>query len=421
LFVASVAPDVGGLDGNDRNQNHRQRNVQESKPVSAAADTLLNRAAALVPALAANEAATSNARSVPPETIAAYHDAGILRVMQPRRFGGHQESFGVFAHIVETLAEGCAASAWVYAVLAEHQWIIACMNERAQADVWGDTPDAVASSSLAPRVTATRTAGGWLLSGRFPFSSGCQHAQWAILGARAEDAAGNAPTRYMLVPMREIEIVDDWHVLGLRGTGSCTLRVEGAFVPEHRTALLADLNAGTTEGAALLPEYSLLRAPRGFLVPFSLPNVLFTLARRALALVPAVQRVRISRGVQAVATSEVAQLRLGEASALIDAGVLLMRARREQSIAALEAGAPITIEDVARNRRDVAFAADLARRGVETLVEVSGSNAVYDADALQPLLRDVLTIATHIVVSRQAAMVPYGRLLLGLPPGAGEA
>ena len=389
--------------------------------MSATADTLLSRAAALVPVLAARESAANEARSVPSETIAAYRDAGLLRVMQPRRFGGHEESFGLFARIVETLAEGCSASAWVYAVLGEHQWIIACMNERAQIDVWGNTPDAAASSSLAPRVTATRASGGWRLSGRFPFSSGCHHAQWAILGTKAEDAAGNAPTRYMLVPMHEIEIIDDWHVLGLRGTGSCSLRVDDVFVPEHRTVLLADLMAGTTEGAALLPEYSLLRAPRGYLVPFSLPNVLFTVARRALTLVPAVQRVRISRGVQAVASSEVVQLRLGEASAMIDAAVLLMRTRRDQSIAALESGAPITADDVARNRRDVTFAADLARRGVETLVEVSGSNAVYDADALQPLLRDVLTIATHIVVSRHGAMVPYGRLLLGLPPAPGEA
>ena len=389
--------------------------------MSTIADTLLSRAAGLVPALADRAAAASSARSVPDETIAGYRNAGILRVMQPRRFGGFQESFGVFARIVETLAEGCAASAWVYAVLGEHQWIIACMNEQAQVDVWGDTPEAVASSSLAPRVTALRTTGGWRLSGTFPFSSGCRNAQWAILGARAEDAAGNTPTRYFLVPIPEVEIVDDWHVLGLRGTGSCSLRVRDVFVPEHRTVLLRDLMEGTTPGAAILPEYPLVRAPRGYLVPFSLPNVMFTLARRALTLVPAVQRTRISRGVQAVAASEVVQMRLGEASAAIDAAVLLMRIQRAQAVAAVDAGVTIMPDDVARARRDVAFAADLLRRGVDTLVEISGSNAVYDTDPLQPLLRDVLTIATHTVVSRQGAMVPYGRILLGLPPTAGEA
>jgi len=377
--------------------------------LSTVAQTLLTHAADLIPTLAAREAAASAARFVPDETIADYHRTGILRTMQPRRFGGYQASFDVFSRIVETLAEGCAASAWVYAVLAEHQWIIACMPEQAQIDVWGDTPDAVASSSLAPREAAQCTGGGWRLSGRFPFSSGCRHAQWAIIGARADDGV-----RYMLVPMEQIEIVDDWHVLGLRGTGSCSLLLTDVFVPDHRTILLRDLLDGTTPGALILPDYSLLRAPRGYLAPFSLPPVMFTLARRALDLVPATLRTRISRGVLEVAASEVVQMRLGEAAAAIESAVLIMHTRRAESIALLESGGAITAEAVARNRRDVTFAAEQVRRGMEALTEVSGARSVYDADPLQGLFRDVATIATHIVVSRQGAMVPYGRLMLGL-------
>ncbi len=383
--------------------------------MSIIAHTLLTQTAALVPALAERESEACAVRSVPEATIADFHRLGILRVMQPRRFGGHQASFDIFSRMVETLAEGCAASAWVYAVLAEHQWIIACMPDRAQIDVWGDTPLAVASSSLAPRETARRTVGGWRLSGRFPFSSGCRHSQWAIIGAKAEDAAGNTPIRYMLVPVPQIEIVDDWHVLGLRGTGSCSLDVTDVFVPEHRTVLLADLLQGTTPGSAILPDYPLLRAPRGFLVPFSLPPVMFTLARRALTAVPAALRIRISRGVNEVAASEVVQMRLGEAAAAIEAAVLIMHARRAESVQALEAGDVITAEAVARNRRDITFAADQLRRGMDLLVEVSGARSVYDTDPLQALLRDILTIGTHTVVSRQGAMVPYGRIMLGLP------
>jgi 3-hydroxy-9,10-secoandrosta-1,3,5(10)-triene-9,17-dione monooxygenase len=259
------------------------------------------------------------------------------------------------------------------------------------------------------------------LSGRFPFSSGCRHAEWAIIGARAEDAAGNQPTRYMLVPIAQLEIVDDWHVLGLRGTGSCSLVLTDVFVPEHRTILLRDLLDGTTPGSLIVPEYSLLRAPRGYLVPFSLPVVMFTLARRALSLVPATLRTRISRGVREVAASEVVQMRLGEAAASIDTAVLIMHTRRAESIAAVESGTAIMPRDVARNRRDVTFASQQLQRGMEALLEVSGARAVYDADPLQTLLRDILTIGTHTVVSRQGAMVPYGRLMLGLPAVSAEA
>ena len=120
---------------------------------------------------------------MPAETIAEYRAAGILRILQPRRFGGMQGRFSLFSRIVEELTWGCASSAWVYAVLAEHQWIIAQYPEQAQIDVWGDDPEAVASSSLAPRAAAEPVAGGWRLSGHYPFSSGCDHAQWAIIGA----------------------------------------------------------------------------------------------------------------------------------------------------------------------------------------------------------------------------------------------
>jgi alkylation response protein AidB-like acyl-CoA dehydrogenase len=379
------------------------------------AQSLLTQATALVPTLATREAVASAKRSVPDETIAAYRDTGTLKIMQPRRFGGHQESFDTFSRIVEILAEGCAASAWVYAVLGEHQWIIACMPDQAQIDVWGDNPDAVASSSLAPRETAQRTTGGWRLSGRFPFSSGCRHAQWAIIGARAEDAAGNRPTRYLLIPMQHIEIIDDWHVLGLRGTGSCSLQINDVFIPEHRTILLSDLLNGTTPGSLILPDYPLLRAPRGYLVPFSLPPVMFTLARRALHAVPESLRHRISRGIQQVAASEVVQMRLGDAAAAIETAVLIMQTRRAESIATLESGASISADAIARNRRDVTFAAQQLRTGIEALIEVSAARSVYDTDPLQALFRDIVTIGTHTIVSRQGAMVAYGRLMLGLP------
>src|SRR5215469_17592216 len=144
---------------------------------------MLDRARGLIPRLAEREAAATAARRLPAQTIAEYRDAGILRILHPRRFGGRQGRFSLFSRIVEELTYGCASSAWVYAVLAEHQWIIAQYPEQAQIDVWGDDPEAVASSSLAPRAAAKHVPGGWRLSGRYTFSSGCDYAQWAIIGA----------------------------------------------------------------------------------------------------------------------------------------------------------------------------------------------------------------------------------------------
>jgi len=228
---------------------------------------LLDRARALVPLLAERAPAATAARRLPDETILDFHATGILRVLQPRRFGGMQGRFSLFSRIVEELTYGCASSAWVYAVLGEHQWIIASYPEEAQLDVWGDDPEAVASSSLAPRAAAARVRGGWRLSGRYPFSSGCDFAQWAIIGAFLGEAGDPRRVAYLLVPLTEIEIVDDWQVLGLLGTGSKSLVLHDVFVPEHRSVWLSDLFAGTRPAAACIPTTRCCGRPADFSCP----------------------------------------------------------------------------------------------------------------------------------------------------------
>lgn len=375
---------------------------------------LIELARSLVPALAERAAATNAARDVVPETIADFHRIGILRVIQPRRFGGLQLRFSAFSRIVEILAEGCASSGWVYAVLGEHQWLLASYPLQAQIDIWGDESLAVASSSLAPRATAERVADGWRLSGLYPFSSGSSHARWAIIGAFLGKEGDPASIAYLLVPFSEIEIVDDWHVLGLAGTGSRSLRLRDVFVPEHRCVLLSDLLAGTVPGAEVHPDYPLVRAPRGLMVNYSLPPVAIALGCKALAIAVQALRERVSRGVTAMAASEFVQMTVAEAAAAIDAATLTMNSGREAAEALVANSAPISQEAVLRARRDMTHAQHQVQRAVERLVEVSGARAVYDAEPLASIRRDLLTVLTHNIASRQAAMGAWGRWALGI-------
>ena len=373
---------------------------------------LLGRARALISSLAERAPAAAAARKLPARTITEYRDAGILRILQPKCFGGMQGRFSLFSRIVEELTYGCASSAWVYAVLAEHQWIIAQYPEAAQIDVWGDDPEAVASSSLAPRAAAKRTAGGWRLSGRYPFSSGCDYAQWAILGAFLGEMGDPRHIAYLLVPLTEIEIVDDWQVLGLAGTGSKSLVLHDIFIPEHRCVMVSDLFAGTPPGALVHPEYPVLRAPRGFLVSYSLPPVAIALGRRALDIACAALAGRVSRGVTKLAESEVVQMAIGEAAAAIDVATMLLHTGRESSTAAVSSGRKITEAEALRARRDMVYAQHQVSWAVDRLCEMDGARWVYDSDQLGAIRRDVMTILTHHAASRQAAMAPYGRMLL---------
>jgi two-component flavin-dependent monooxygenase len=132
-------------------------------------------------------------------------------------------------------------------------------------------------------------------------------------------------------------------------------------------------------------------------------------------------RGRLSRGTRMLSESEYVQQQLGEAAAEIESAILIMRTHRAQSVAFVDTGAEPPREWTMRNRRDIAFAASLLRRGVERLVDLGGARGVYDHEPVSQFWRDILTISTHAAVSRHLAMVPYGRALLGLPPLQGEA
>lgn len=373
---------------------------------------ILNRARALIPRLAERAAACTAARVVPDETIAEYQAAGILRILQPKRFGGLQMRFSLFSRIVEELTFGCASSAWVYAVLAEHNWVVAQYPEQAQIDVWGDSPAAVASSSLAPREAARKVAGGWRLSGKYPFSSGCDHAQWAIIGCFLGEKGDGRTAAYMLIPLSDCEVVDDWQVLGLAGTGSKTLLLNDVFVPEHRHVMVGDLFAGTPPGAAVTPDYPVLRAPRGYLVSYSLPPVAIATGRRALDRVARDMSTRISRGVSRMADSEVVQMVVGEAAAAIDSATLSLHHGRDLTTAEVDTGRRITEAEALRARRDMVYAQHQVGWAMERLCELSGARWVYDTDPLQEMRRDVMTILTHHAANRAAAYAPYGHVLM---------
>jgi 3-hydroxy-9,10-secoandrosta-1,3,5(10)-triene-9,17-dione monooxygenase len=177
--------------------------------------------------------------------------------------------------------------------------------------------------------------------------------------------------------------------------------------------MVADLFAGTPPGALVHPDYPVLRAPRGFLVSYSLPPVAVALGRRALDIACTQLAGRVSRGVSRLADSEAVQMALGEAAVAIDTATMLLHSGREASTAAVHSGRKITPAEALRARRDMVFAQHLVGSALDRLCELDGARWVYDGDALGAVRRDVMTILTHHAASRQAAMAPYGKMLLG--------
>jgi len=377
------------------------------------AEALIERARSLVPALRQRSAQTQGLRKLPDETVADYKRLELLRCLQPAIFGGYGSDYRVFSKMVRALAHGCGSSAWVACVHGEHSWVVGNFSKEAQQSVWDKDPFAVASASVAPNGTAEPVSGGYRLNGRWGFASGCDHAQWILLGAMSK--AGGKPDPVMcLLPMSDVEIIDDWHVIGLAGTGSKSIAVKDVGVPETHVVRMHDLKRGTAPGAAVHPSNPMFRAPRNMLAVFSLSSVVVGLAERAVAELVDHTRERRSRGLR-VADFESQQLMVAEAAAQAETAALVGEQTIERNLRLLEDRAELTPEDVAWARRNSSYSAQLALSAVKLILEAAGGTALYLNNPLQEIFRDATAGASHLSLTWHRSAAFYGQSRLGLP------
>ncbi|MEV4441536.1 acyl-CoA dehydrogenase family protein, partial [Streptomyces sp. NPDC049577] len=202
---------------------------------SASSRMLIERASALVGLLRRNAARTEEDRDIAEENVESLADAGLFTLTVPERFGGHQASIRTLLEVSAELGRGCGSTAWFIALANVCGWVVGLFPERAQREVYGEGPGTRVCSVLTPGGTSRAAGAGLVITGRWPFASGCLHAQWALLGTPVTGADGEQLDRGVaLVPMAELTIEDTWHTVGMRGTGSHTLVAEDVFVPDHR-------------------------------------------------------------------------------------------------------------------------------------------------------------------------------------------
>ena len=218
--------------------------VAAARPSAATADVsdLLTRARAIAELARERAQQTDADRRVGDDMIERMRQADLFRVMQPRSYGGLEHGFDVFAQIVAAIASGCGSTGWVYALLASHQWLIACFSKAAQDEVWQERT-ALAAGTYAPVGQAVAVDGGYRLSGAGSFCSGCDNAQWQLLGGMIPQAGAAAKPGFFLLRSADCVIDDNWHTMGLAGTGSKNIVARDVFVPSHRTLAIARKSA----------------------------------------------------------------------------------------------------------------------------------------------------------------------------------
>lgn len=402
----------------DAGQRPSTTEVAGAKSDDAAYALAINRAKELIPRLQARATRTEELRRIPPETERDLHDAGLFRIVQPKRVGGAELDYVALVDCAEALGRGDASVAWNVANLASHHWMLGMFDKRAQDRVWDDVPDAlIASSFIFPAGRATRAAGGYKLRGSWPFSSGVISCEWNMLASvvYSDDEADGVEYRIFLLPKSDYRILDTWDAAGLRGTGSNDVEVRDAFVPDYMTVAVGDLAGGPTPGSAINPN-PLYTLPVFSLFPYVVSGVATGNAQACLEDYVEVARHRASTYNRAkLGDLQSTQIKIADASAKIDAARLIMRSACLEAMDEARRGKIPDMATKTRYRRDGAFSVNLCTDAVSMLFAASGARGLLMSGVLQRQFRDAHAINAHLAFSFDAAGTNYGRVALGLP------
>ncbi len=386
----------------------------ESAPISAS--ELVRRAREMAPLLASRAAEADALRRIPDATIAAFHEAGFFRMLQPARWGGLEVHPSTYFDVQMIVAAACPSSAWVLGVVGVHNWQLALFPLQAQQEVWGEDSSVLISSSYAPTGKVTRVEGGYRVSGRWSFSRGCDHAGWVFLGGFGPpEAEGKAPDmRTFLLPRGDYTIDDTWHVAGLKATGSKDIVVENAFVPEHRTHRLIDGYKRQSPGNADNPA-PLFRLPFGQIFVRSVSTTAIGVAQGALDAYLSIAAKRVAAGDGSkVADEQATQLCCARAATIIDEVKLVLHRNMGEMMDRCQAGEDIPLDRRVRYRHDSANAVARCVEAVDLLFTASGGRAIFLNSPMLRYFLDVHAARAHYANNPDKPGRNFGSVQLGL-------
>ena len=375
-------------------------------------EAMLERIQALVPLLRDNSQRAREERRVPEENVKALRTAGFFLALQPERWGGYALNPQDFFRMQMTIAEACMSTAWAGGIVAVHAFQIALMDERAQKDVWGDDIHTLVSSSYAPMGKVEPVEGGFRFSGRWGWSSGCDHCSWALLGGILPDGG----YRTFLVPRSDYRIEDTWHSMGLQGTGSNDIVIDDAFVPDYRTHGQIDGLKGTNPGvdASSAPIYHLPWAQL-FVRVVSTPAI--GAARDALALYTELVRSKASGDMTKLAQDVSTQVRIAEARNSIEEMSAVLFSSFDSMLAHVNAGGAVPLDDRVLYRYQASLVIEKCMAVVDSLFSSAGGSSVFTGSVIQQRFLDIHTARAHVANNPTSFARNLGAVTLGADNG----
>lgn len=361
---------------------------------------------------------------LPDETRKRLEEAGVVRMLQPKDFGGLESSPVEFFETVLAIGSRHGSSGWVAGVVGVHPFELAVGTRQMQQEIWGDDPDTWVASPYAPFGRARPVDGGFLFSGRWPFSSGTDLCEWVVLGGMVTDQQGEVsepnPVRHFILPRSDYEIVQDsWQVVGLRGTGSKDVIIKDAFVPAHRVIDPTDLETGAAAEQAGRADVPLYRMPFHTMFSGTIACATLALTEGALAAFVSHSRSRVSRAGHQVSQDPHQLAALGGAASDIQASRIQFLSDMERLWDLAQRNVPIDVAVRAEVRRNQVRAVRRAVDAVDRIVAHAGGHAMRLDNPIQRFWRDAHTGLAHASNVADPVYAVYGLNLYGhdLPPG----
>lgn len=376
-------------------------------------EELVARARALGPRIKQRALEGDAQRQLSKETIAEMKDAGLFRILQPRRWGGYELDLRTFYEVQLVLAEHDMSVGWVHGVVATHSWQMAVFDDRAAQDAWGEDSSALIASSYMPVGKVNTVDGGFNVSGRWRFSSGSHHTDWFFLGAiLPPDAEGVAHPATVMIPKEDVTILDTWDVAGLKSTGSHDVVVENAFVPSYRIHRHIDGFNCTSPGNAVNtgPLYR---------VPF-LQAFLRAVSTASIGALQAMVNEFIDYGGGKVtafgsktAEDPTAQLIVGEALSAIDEMKTLLFRTMDNLMEIAERGDVPTIEERLRYKYQASEVANRCAVLAGRLYRATGGSGLFNQHPFARVFANINAGRQHMISQYEGFGANYGGFMMG--------
>lgn len=374
---------------------------------------LVAKAEAMIPAIRERALTDEKNRVVSPDTIREMEEARLFELLVPKAYGGHGLGLDALYKIVRVLARGDASTSWIAAFLMQHNWWACRLPVEAQKEMFANRTHVKMATANSVTAKGVRTAGGYQVTGRYPYSSGIRQANYCLYPfLLIENGEPAGPPMMALVPIEDVQVIDDWHMSGMSATSSCSGVLKDVFIPEHRT--MSTVNFWGSDHFARHHEEPIYKA-----------RLLESLAPQMSALAIGSAEAMIEWSRERLSTSApfgtkrlnrtTGQIRWGQAHEKIRMATLLHEESARFCVAKEQSGEPWTMEEVGQSELDSTTILHTCKEALQMLLDGSGSSAFNDEVPLQRYVRDLHMLGTHVLAGDYDVLAERGiRTLLGL-------